>query len=385
MNLNAILDAIDAIYQTASEPETWPQVLLSIAVALDSKGALLLSRRDDGALTTLVSPNLLDAQADYEAGWWRHDFLAHRAISQGFYDRGDIVTEQDVSSEEERQTHPFYTEFRKPHGLGGLIAGSISPVPSTLVVLVAHQAYGQPSYTRDHAHLIERLIKHCERSLVLSCRLEELRRVNDTLIDALNKLNCGVFVLDHAGRCTHANPAGENLIQGGIQLVNRKLWLRDEAARKALDLAVASALSSEVEDRLGCSRPVVARQGEGLRPVVFYVLPLRTEQAAMAWSPLPTAAALVIAVDIAVSGDLNPSLVRDYLGLTLGEARIASHIGLGLSPRDAADKLAISEQTVRTTLKKIFAKTGVSRQSELTLLLSRLHLLDLSSQPRPGA
>jgi DNA-binding CsgD family transcriptional regulator len=62
--------------------------------------------------------------------------------------------------------------------------------------------------------------------------------------------------------------------------------------------------------------------------------------------------------------------VRDLLGLTLGEARVASLVGHGLPPRDAAERLGIGEETARTTLKRVFAKTGVSRQSELAALMS---------------
>ena len=60
--------------------------------------------------------------------------------------------------------------------------------------------------------------------------------------------------------------------------------------------------------------------------------------------------------------------------MTLGEARVASLVGAGVPPREAAEKLGISEETARTVLKRVFAKTGISRQSELAGLLTRLVL-----------
>ena len=65
-------------------------------------------------------------------------------------------------------------------------------------------------------------------------------------------------------------------------------------------------------------------------------------------------------------------LVRDVLGLTLGEARVAALVGSGLAPREASERLGITEETARSVLKRVFSKTGVSRQSELVLLLSKL-------------
>jgi len=62
------------------------------------------------------------------------------------------------------------------------------------------------------------------------------------------------------------------------------------------------------------------------------------------------------------------------LGLTLGKARGAALVGFGPPSRAAAEKLGIAEETARVVLKRMFAKTGVSRESELTALLTRLIL-----------
>jgi DNA-binding CsgD family transcriptional regulator len=47
-------------------------------------------------------------------------------------------------------------------------------------------------------------------------------------------------------------------------------------------------------------------------------------------------------------------------------------VGAGIPPRDAAETLGIKQDTARTVLKKVFSKTGISRQSELVALLTRL-------------
>jgi DNA-binding CsgD family transcriptional regulator len=43
-----------------------------------------------------------------------------------------------------------------------------------------------------------------------------------------------------------------------------------------------------------------------------------------------------------------------------------------LSPKEAAEKLGIAEETARSVLKRVFSKVGVSRQSELAVLIARL-------------
>jgi DNA-binding CsgD family transcriptional regulator len=80
----------------------------------------------------------------------------------------------------------------------------------------------------------------------------------------------------------------------------------------------------------------------------------------------------VLVIEQKLDEPADPAIVRDLLGLTLGEAKIAAMVGAGLSPRDAAEKLGIKEDTARTVLKKVFSKTGISRQSELVALLTKL-------------
>ena len=73
----------------------------------------------------------------------------------------------------------------------------------------------------------------------------------------------------------------------------------------------------------------------------------------------------------------DPAIVRDLLGIPLGEANLAAIIGVGFSPKNAAEKLGIKEDTARGVLKKVYWKTGTSRQSELVALLAKLLFVEI--------
>jgi DNA-binding CsgD family transcriptional regulator len=59
------------------------------------------------------------------------------------------------------------------------------------------------------------------------------------------------------------------------------------------------------------------------------------------------------------------ALLRQMFGLSPAEARLACLLERGLSLTDAARTLRVSDSTVRSQLKQVFAKMNVSRQSEL--------------------
>jgi DNA-binding NarL/FixJ family response regulator len=77
----------------------------------------------------------------------------------------------------------------------------------------------------------------------------------------------------------------------------------------------------------------------------------------------------------AVLGDLinlEPTLGQETYDLTPRELELVGCILQGYSNHDIAKNLAISEQTVKSHLSKIFKKTGVSTRMELVLLHDKL-------------
>ncbi len=69
---------------------------------------------------------------------------------------------------------------------------------------------------------------------------------------------------------------------------------------------------------------------------------------------------------------IDPLVVLQLLGLTPGEARLAATVGAGDSVADAAERLGITTNTARSTLKTVFGKLQVSRQSELSRMVARI-------------
>jgi hypothetical protein len=69
---------------------------------------------------------------------------------------------------------------------------------------------------------------------------------------------------------------------------------------------------------------------------------------------LAHARALVLAIDPRTDDPPDPALVRDLLGLTLSEARIASLVGTGLRPGQAAGKLVSLIDSFVEQLSQVF-------------------------------
>lgn len=363
--------AIGAIYDSAAEPARWPKALDAIAACFDAVGTVLMMQRQDHSVTTIVSPALEGAAREYEAGAWKLDFMVPRALERGKTAAEEGYTDHHLSSAEERATHPFYTDFRRRHGLGPFLGGQVSPFPNMPVILTVQGKPDRTTFHDDEIATFQMLGRHAERALRLTIMLEEAKADKLALGDALSKLACGAFLLDSESKVLFANSAARRANGTSVLLQGGRLMARNASERPALADAVKTAARMFGLQCLDAPPPVILSGGAPTSRLIAYVLPIRSlgEE-----SPLMFARArvLILLIDPGSPRIVDPSVIRDLLGLTLGEARLAALVGAGKSPREAANGLGITEESARTVLKRVFSKVGVSRQSELAALLSRL-------------
>lgn len=73
--------------------------------------------------------------------------------------------------------------------------------------------------------------------------------------------------------------------------------------------------------------------------------------------------------------DLSPVFVRTF-GATPGEARTAAALARGLTAREVAAELGVTEHTIRGQLKALYAKSGVAKARDLIRLAAEAATLD---------
>jgi DNA-binding CsgD family transcriptional regulator len=198
---------------------------------------------------------------------------------------------------------------------------------------------------------------------------------NSQLLEsAIHHLPFGIMVVDAHRKVLAANRAAKDILQTRDALVERqsvlRAYQREDDERLTQVLAEATAVRSNLAWS-GCIR-LSRRSGKSAYTVIVSLLFEAVEMR----SPVGSRAALITITnpDREHSSDLVKMLQQAF-GLTPAEAQTASLMGSGLSPQDTADQLGLSVGTIRSELKAIFAKVGISRQSELASTVTRLALL----------
>ncbi len=249
----------------------------------------------------------------------------------------------------------------------------IAPDPHVAVGLAVQRAKDRPPYSVAELEIASRLGHHAEKSLRLSIRLFDADLAKFSLGEALGRLSIGVFALDSLKRVVFGNSAGQRLLGDGLAPADDRLLIGGPEDRCAIEATIDQMIRAVPAELSRTPKPTLVQRRRSNRPLAIYVLPV-TSAMRTTTEFLTHTRAIVLVIDPGNNEPADPAIVRDALGLTLGEARLAALIGSGLPPRQAAQKLSITEETARTTLKRVFSKIGVSRQSELAALLTRLVL-----------
>jgi DNA-binding CsgD family transcriptional regulator len=365
--------AVEEIYTAAPDPARWPKALQAIADCFGDIGAILIYGRDDGAFGVIESPQLASLIPEYARTWSQRDIRANRSRERGYFVGRDVITDRDVVTPEEMETDPFYAEFLAGNRLKYFAAAMVSPDPRIEVALSVQRGIDKPEFSEPELARLLRLGPHVERSLRLSIRLMDSELINEGFGAALARIGIGTFVLDSLGRVVFSNPHAQALLGDGIEIVDDRLVISPSTDRDDAEAVLRRMLTQDAREDGAGPKPILIHRRRSSRPLALYIMPI-TAAAALANQFLTQARVIILVIDPDTDAPPDPALVRDLLGLTLGEARIAALVGSGLPPQEAADKLGVSVETARTVLKRVFQKVGVSRQSELAALMTRLLL-----------
>lgn len=174
--------------------------------------------------------------------------------------------------------------------------------------------------------------------------------------DAMEAMGVAAFLCDGWGRVSRMTPSAEALVgpAGPLVLKNAALAFRTDEQSRRLQEAVAEATANASTPM----RTIAASVGRGER-VVVQVSPLPLTPGLMGFAPRA-----IITVRRR-RGPPDPVLVAEAFDLTQAEAEVAVAIAGGDTRDEVAARRCVSVETIRSQLKLIFGKTGVTREAEL--------------------
>ncbi|HEX7030782.1 MAG TPA: helix-turn-helix transcriptional regulator [Gammaproteobacteria bacterium] len=275
--------------------------------------------------------------------------------------------EADFITPEEYRRDPHYQEFAIPWNIPFVCVTTLEKTDDLLVGLAVARTQRQGHITDAQRAVFDSLSPHVRAAVRMQFALEGQGEA--LLGGALEALSIPAFVCDRTGRVRAMTPAAEQLASAdrGIGLQKGHLHAVSPADAKALKDTVAAVLHAP---RTAGERPpqaVVVHDAAGAPSLVLDVIALPTQPFQFHFTPR---------VLIVARGERGPDAYRANLlqvafALTAAEADIAIQVSRGRPPELIAMARNVSVGTVRSQIKAIMAKLGVSRQIELAAKVNR--------------
>ena len=358
--LETFSKVVELIYDCALDPNRWIDTAGMIAQLVGSESCLLAINDLKSKRRALMLHVGLD---DRYVRLWSDDYAAidPLRVSTLLFPVGSVMTTGMLVEEHELSGSRFYQEFLRPQGWREGLGINVLRTQDHFGFLAAHRYKGQPRYGDAEVRLLN---------------LKAIK--SEALEVTLNALTSGVYLADSLGRIIYTNRAAEQQIEDGnvLRIENNRLVPIDRMARARLVTVIDEAIADEAATlSSGFSVALPAREGTGL---VAAVLPLHGGERRILCGAFAAMAAIFVQDPIVVPPFLGEAFAKLY-GLTGSELRTLLAMAPGLSVKEAAELLGISDTTARTHLQHIYGKTDTSKQTEL------LHLFMSSTPPVKAA
>lgn len=360
---------IDKLYAAALDPSQWEEALDAFAEAIGGFGTVIASVVRSGPLL-LCSSSLQAANEVYvRDGWIDRDVLRRRGGELGF--PNGVFTDKDILPPDMRRRDAFINDFWRQNKIGAMASYGASPFPDELFAIAVQREAQLGYFTEDALQRLRVLGPHAARAIELSARVAEAEDARRDLEGLVERIDAACIAVTVNRRVLACNKKAATLVGDGIQITRSVVRATISSFDAEIDRIVHSA-ATHATPETDCT---IVPRPSGRPPLLLqaYALP-RPSVSALTDAMAVPAVVLTITPPDEADRPEPPKILRRF-GLTPTEAQVATAIASGESPSELAERLGVSTHTVRTHLRSCYLKLSVSRQSELSRLISRLTVL----------
>lgn len=278
------------------------------------------------------------------------------------------------------------SDMQMPHMSGLEVLGQVRDAEPDVPCMILSGAADLPTAIAaiNELQIFRFLTKPCDGgvlSAAIDAALEASKMKNGTtpagnlhgpqemrLDAAFDYLSMGLLVLDGEGKLHHANQRARGLLgdRDGLLTtptghVRAATQAESDQLMRCVRVACENPAPSALPAPASISRPSMKRD------LSLFAVPMPVAEPAAGQSAM----AGVFILDPENHDTPPPDVIAGMFDLTSSEASIVCDLVTGASLETAADRAGVTLSTARTYLKRTFAKTGTSKQTELTSLVIR--------------
>jgi DNA-binding CsgD family transcriptional regulator len=363
-------ELLNLIYDATAEEELWTQALIDIADLTGSLGGFVFGVENKARMVTFTFNGRMSEESHrvYRERHIVNPWAAYMISSPV----GKLVQSDDIVPLPALQRTAFFDEVLRPQEMAHNAMLPLAAKHDFQVGFNICRSARQGPFEADELRFISRLFPHLRRSLLLGFRLDGYKALQQAQFSVLDRLTVGVILLDRASKVVLANSAARAMTAGDgpLRLRNSVVAGVSQASAQRLGGLIDAALRGAPLGAMSIPHP------DDGRLFTILVSSIRSRDIdRFGGLGMRDAAAMMFIFDPARPLDIPAEWIMDAYRLTLAEARVALSVSSGASVAETAHRLNISPNTVKTHLRRVFVKTGASRQADLARIIASIGLL----------
>lgn len=288
-------------------------------------------------------------------------------VPERFQVVGSAFRGSELLSDEELTATSFYGEWLRPQDVLSHMFGVVACENDSVAFLMFSRRRGDPPFEDGAVAMVQAVLPAAAATLRLERQMGMLRSRLMLTWSILDELAIGVLIVDGGGRILGINATGRDIMGARNGVAARNGYLSCERQRDAAKLrSVLDAVAMGGGGGHDSSKAVSISRDEGLPALQLVVSALPNPAGTGAGAPNRLA---VFIWEPERPVQPRNEWLNDLYGLSRVDGEIAAMLCNGMTPEEVAARQHASIHTIRAHLKRIFLKTGATRQSALVRLL----------------
>ncbi len=354
---------LDLIYDAAAENDLWRDALTAIADLTNSQGGILFGQSVTAQRIYFDFNGRLDEECN-RAYQERHmnnpwsEYMEHQPVGRL------VMSDEAIELSKLRKTG-FYHDVLRPQNIAHNGMMALAARRDFRAAFNMCRGVSQGQFAPEEQRLLEWLSPHLRRSVTLGFRIDGYIAMQQAAFNILEHLADGVVVLDRRAQVLFANAAARRLEAEGALRLRQPVATSSPQHSQRLAELLRTALLGAAGGTMS-----VPRNADG-HLLTLVVSSIRGKDIGrLSDAGYKDAAVLLFVIDPANRRSIPLSQIMDAYGLTRAEARVALAASSGNTVIETAQLLKLSPNTIKTHLRRVFAKTATARQAELAGLIA---------------
>lgn len=354
---------LDLIYDAAAENDLWPNALTAIADLTNSQGGILFGQSFTAQKIYFDFNGRLDEACNraYQERHMRNPWSAYMENQPV----GRLVHADEAIEVAELRKSEFYDEVLRPQDIAHNAMMALAAKEDFRAAFNMCRSARHGPHEPDEQRLLEFLSPHLCRAVTLGFRIDGYLAMQHAAFDVLEQLSDGVIVLDRRLRVSFANGAARRCASDGLLRLQPAIATHSIAHSQRLADLIRAAQQGAAGGTMSLPHHVDGRL------LTILVTSIRSKDLGrLSDVGVKNAVVLLFVIDPLNRRSMPLVQIMDAYGLTPAEARVALAASSGNTIVETARLLNLSPNTIKTHLRRVFAKTATARQAELAGLIT---------------